>query len=66
MEGPLKHLENKWFFKQNGENSEVEFHVDFELKNKILNMFMTKTFNIGLKKIADAFEKRAYYLFKRV
>jgi len=64
MEGPLKHLENKWFFKQNGENSEVDFHVDFELKNKILNMFMTKTFDIGLKKIADAFEKRAIDLFK--
>ena len=64
MEGPLKRLENKWFFKQNGENSEVDFHVDFELKNKILNMFMTKTFDIGLKKIADAFEKRAIDLFK--
>ena len=65
MEGPLKHLENKWFFKENNENSEVEFHVDFELKNKILNMFMTKTFDVGLKKIADAFEKRAVDLFKR-
>ena len=64
MEGPLKHLENKWFFKQSGENSQVEFHVDFELKNKILNMFMTKTFDIGLKKIADAFEKRAIDLLK--
>ena len=64
MEGPLKHLENKWFFTQNGENSKVDFHVDFELKNKILNMFMTKTFDIGLKKIADAFEKRAIDLFK--
>jgi len=64
MEGPLKHLENKWFFKQNGENSEVDFHVDFELKNKILNMLMIKTFDIGLKKIADAFERRAIDLFK--
>jgi len=64
MEGPLKHLENKWFFKQNGENSEVDFHVDFELKNKILNMLMIKTFDIGLKKIADAFEIRAIDLFK--
>ena len=64
IEGPLKHLENKWFFKQNGENSEVDFHVDFELKNKILNMLMIKTFNIGLKKIAEAFERRAIDLFK--
>ena len=66
MNGPLKHLENKWFFKQKGENSEVNFHVDFELKNKILNMLMTKYFDIGLKKIAESFEKRAIDLFKRV
>ena len=64
INGPLKHLENKWFFKQNGENSEIDFHVDFELKNKILNMLMIKSFDIGLKKIADAFEKRAVELFK--
>ena len=64
LDGPLKHLENKWFFKQSNENSEVDFHIDFELKNKILNMLMIKTFDIGLKKIADAFEKRAIDLFK--
>jgi len=64
MDGPLKHLENKWFFKQSNENSEVDFHIDFELKNKILNMLMIKTFDIGLKKIADAFERRAIDLFK--
>ena len=63
--GPLKYLENKWFFKQKGNNSEVDFQIDFELKNKILNLLMIKSFNIGLKKIADAFEKRAMELFKR-
>ena len=65
VEGPLKHLENKWYFSQKGENSEVDFHVDFELKNKILNTLMIKSFDIGLKKIADAFEKRAIELFKK-
>ena len=62
--GPLKHLENKWFFRQTGNSSEVDFHIDFELKNKILNVLMIKTFDIGLKKIADAFGKRAAELFK--
>ena len=66
MNGPLKHLENKWFFKQKGKNSEVDFHIDFELKNRIFNMLMNKSFDIGLKKIADAFEKRAIDLFKSV
>ena len=65
MEGPLKHLENKWFFKQKGNNSELDFHVDFELKNKILNVLMGKFFDTGLKKIAEAFEKRAIELFNR-
>ena len=63
IEGPLKHLENKWNFRQTGDSSEVDFYVDFELENKILNTLMIKTFDLGLKKIADAFEKRANELF---
>ena len=65
IDGPLKHLENEWFFRHDGASSEVEFHVDFELKNKILNVLMIKSFNLGLKKIADAFEKRAIQLFEK-
>ena len=65
IDGPLKHLENEWFFRQDGDSSEVEFHVDFELKNKILNILMIKSFDLGLKKIADAFEKRAIQLFEK-
>ena len=65
LDGPLKHLENEWFFKQDNDSSEVEFHVDFELKNKILNVLMIKSFDLGLKKIADAFDKRAIQLFKK-
>ena len=65
IDGPLKHLENKWFFRQLGSLSEVDFNVDFELKNKILNLLMIKTFDLGLEKIADAFEKRANELFNR-
>ena len=63
--GPLKYLENKWFFKKFGKNSEIDFQINFELKNKLLNLLMTKSFDIGLKKIANAFEKRAIELFKR-
>ena len=65
LDGPLKHLENEWFFNQDNDSSEVEFHVDFELKNKILNVLMIKSFDLGLKKIADAFDKRAIQLFEK-
>ena len=63
IDGPLKHLENNWHFKQKGDSSEINFHVDFELKNRILNVLMIKSFDLGLKKIADSFEKRARILF---
>ena len=59
IDGPLKHLENNWKFIQKENYTEVQFDVDFEIKNKFLNMIMTKSFQFGLNKIADAFQKRA-------
>ncbi len=65
LDGPLKHLENRWHFKQVNKITEVSFEVDFELKNDFLNIIMTKSFQFGLDKIADAFEKRAEELFSK-
>ena len=59
IDGPLKHLENNWKFIQKENFTEVQFDVDFEIKNKFLNMIMTKSFQFGLNRIADAFQKRA-------
>lgn len=66
LDGPLKHLENNWRFKEENNITEVSFEVDFELKNEFLNIVMTKSFQFGLNKIADAFQKRAEHLFKKV
>ncbi len=65
LDGPLKHLENKWHFKEENNFTEVSFDVDFELKNDFLNIVMTKSFKFGLDKIADAFQKRAEELFSK-
>ena len=64
IEGPLKHLTNNWKFiyKKNG-ITEVTFDIDFEIKNKFLNSLMVVSFQFGLEKIADAFQKRAEELF---
>ena len=59
IDGPLNYLENNWKFQQQGDLTEVTFDVDFEIKNKFLNILMTKSFQFGLEKIADAFQKRA-------
>jgi|TARA_B100000929_G_scaffold62588_1_gene47637 coenzyme Q-binding protein COQ10 len=65
LDGPLKYLENKWFFKEENNFTEVSFDVDFELKNHFLNIIMNKSFQFGLDKIADAFQKRGEELFSK-
>ena len=63
IDGPLKHLDNKWTFEDHKEGTEIYFDVDFEIKNKFLNILMITSFQYGLDKIADAFQKRAKDLF---
>ena len=64
IEGPLNYMENNWQFIEkgnwkNGFKTEVIFDIDFEIKNKFLNILMNKSFQYGLEKIADSFQKRA-------
>ena len=63
LEGPLKYLNNKWFFLDKGDSTEISFDIDFEIENKFLNIVMSKSFQYGLDKIADSFQKRANDLF---
>jgi len=64
IEGPLKHLDNKWTFIEKKNGTEIFFEIDFEIENKFLNIVMSKSFQYGLDKIADSFQKRANDLFK--
>ena len=63
IEGPLKHLYNKWIFLEKDNSTEISFDIDFEIENKFLNIVMSKSFQYGLNKIADSFQKRANDLF---
>ena len=64
LDGPLKHLKNEWTFKEINNGTQLEFFIDFELKNPVLNSIMKKSFELGLNKIAKSFEQRAVSLFK--
>tara|TARA_B100001769_G_scaffold256375_1_gene233609 strand:+ start:1958 stop:2395 length:438 start_codon:yes stop_codon:yes gene_type:complete len=59
IDGPLNYLKNNWKFIEKNNLTEVYFDVDFEIKNKFLNIIMERSFQYGLDKIADAFQKRA-------
>ena len=64
IEGPLKHLDNKCVFLEKDSSTEISFDIDFEIENKFLNIVMDKSFQYGLDKIADSFQKRANDLFR--
>jgi coenzyme Q-binding protein COQ10 len=64
LDGPLKHLKNEWTFKEINNSTQLEFFIDFELKNSFLNTIMKKSFQLGLNKIARSFEERAVKLYK--
>ena len=64
LDGPLKYLKNEWMFKEINNATQLEFFIDFELKNPILNSIMKKSFELGLNKIAKSFEERAIKLYK--
>jgi coenzyme Q-binding protein COQ10 len=57
-------LDNKWVFLEKDNTTELTFDIDFEIENKFLNIVMDKSFQYGLDKIADSFQKRANDLFK--
>ena len=64
--GPLNHLENNWKFIETEGGTEISFDIDFEIENKFLNVLMSKSFEFGLNKIADAFQRRAEDLYKPI
>jgi coenzyme Q-binding protein COQ10 len=64
--GPLNHLQNNWKFIETEDGTEIYFDIDFEIENKFLNVLMSKSFEFGLNKIADAFQNRAETLFKDI
>jgi len=60
IEGPFKHLDNKWVFEALGEKKcEITFHLDYELRSKILAMAAGAIFEVAFGRFVDAFEKRA-------
>ena len=63
IDGPLKILENIWILNKINENEcEVQFFINLELKNIILNKMLDKMFDIGFNKILNSFEERAKFL----
>ena len=67
IDGPFKHLENTWRFRDigEGEESHVDFAITYEFKNRMLGMLMGSMFDAAFRRFAEAFERRADEVYGR-
>ncbi len=63
IDGPFKHLNSTWKFRDTDAGCEVAFDVDFEFKNKLLQGAAGMFFNQAMQTIVRAFEGRAKELY---
>lgn len=59
LDGPFKYLNSTWQFRELDEGCEVEFFVDFEFGNRILQGAAGLFFNEAMQRVVRAFEARA-------
>jgi coenzyme Q-binding protein COQ10 len=65
VDGPFKHLVNKWNFKQTeGNKCEIDFFIDFELNVGVFNYLISKFFDKAFNKMVSSFEDRASQVYK--
>ncbi len=63
-EGPFKYLNNHWIFEPDGNGGTViDFYVDFEFRNRVLQKIMGALFGEAVSRMVAAFEKRAHDLY---
>jgi len=58
-DGPFRKLENHWRFTPEGSGARVDFAIDFEFKNRLLNAVAGSAFALAQRRMTQAFEERA-------
>ncbi|WP_373236080.1 type II toxin-antitoxin system RatA family toxin [Cohaesibacter celericrescens] len=62
LDGPFKHLENRWTFEPidgQAAASVIVFYIDYEFKSRMLAGLMGAVFDKAFHKFSSAFEQRA-------
>ena len=63
IDGPFSHMHSVWSFNNSEQGCEVNFNVDFEFKNVMLQSIIGLVFNDAMQRIVRAFERRAADLY---
>jgi coenzyme Q-binding protein COQ10 len=59
VEGPFRHLENRWRFLPAPDGCDVVFFIEYEFRSRMLGALMGTMFERAFRMFAEAFEKRA-------
>lgn len=63
LDGPFRHMQSTWAFRDVEGGCEVSFFVDFAFRNIVLEKLIGMVFNEAMLRIVHAFETRAAQLY---
>lgn len=63
LDGPFSKLDNRWSFVPAAGGCDVDFFIDYEFRNLVLQMLMGGMFQQAFGKFAEAFEARARVVY---
>jgi coenzyme Q-binding protein COQ10 len=63
LDGPFKHLDNRWHFSNDATGSTVDFFIDYEFRSKLLGALVGSMFDHAFHRFSEAFEERAAHVY---
>lgn len=65
IDGPFRHLENRWSFLESSTGCSIEFFISYEFRSRTLGLLMGAMFEKAFRRFAEAFEERANIVYGR-
>ena len=63
LDGPFRHLDNRWLFIDEDKGSVVDFYITYEFRSAMLGLLVGAMFDQAFRKFAEAFEARARVVY---
>ncbi len=63
LDGPFRHLHNRWKFKPLTQGCEVDFYIEYQLRSRSLGLIVGSVFDRAFEKLSEAFERRANTIY---
>ncbi len=63
LSGPFRKLANRWRFTAEGDQTRVEFDIDFQFKSRLLDRLLAANFHSAVERLMTCFEDRAKALY---